>query len=141
MIDGKFPDYERIIPDDFKIKAVIKTSEFINSVKVASLFSGKVDDIKLSFISEKKKNFIEIKTESSEVGSQASMVPIRVKGEPKGKVALNNKYLLDGLQNILTDELIFSFNDAHTPLLISPYSEAKRPKDKDFIYLIMPIKG
>lgn len=137
LIDGKFPDYEKIIPEKFKGSAVINLAEFINGAKIASLFSGQVDDIELGFTKTK----LELKSQSAEVGSNISKINSKLKGASVNKIILNHKYLLDGLQNILTDEIKISFNDVRTPILIEPFSEAKRPKDRGFLYVIMPIKN
>lgn len=137
LIDGQFPDYQRIIPEKFKGQAMVNTNNFINNIKIASLFSGQVDEVALSFSGSK----LEINSESAEVGNNVSKLPIKLKGAGIKKITLNHKYLLGGLQNILTDEVRLAYNDAHTPVLLTPSSTAKRPKDKDFLYLIMPIKN
>lgn len=137
LIDGKFPDYEKIIPEKFKGSVIINLAEFINGAKIASLFSGQVDDVELGFAKTK----LELKSQSAEVGSNVSKINSKLKGAGVKKIILNHKYLLDGLQNILTDEIKMSFNDIHTPILLEPFSEARRPKDKGYLYLIMPIKN
>ena len=56
-----------------------------------------------------------------------------MKGEPN-KITVNSRYLLDGLNAIDTDEVVFCVNDAANPCLL-------RPKDKGgYLYLVMPIK-
>ena len=140
LLDGSFPDYERIIPGSFKTEAVLNVSSFASNVKLASLFSGRVDEISLKFAKSSRSKFLEVKAASGEIGSQESKLAVNIKKGGSGNISLNHRYLLEGLSNILTDEVMFLMNDGGTPVMFRPYSEARRPKDKDFLYLIMPIR-
>jgi len=47
LIEGEYPNYEEIIPNKFKTQIIIKRDEFLNQIKAASLFSGKVSEVKI----------------------------------------------------------------------------------------------
>lgn len=130
LIDGEYPDYEQIIPKNFKIKAVIKKQELLNSLKIASIFCGKTNDIKVKI----NKNNIEIISQDSEKGENKSEISAQVDGQII-EVAFNYKYLLDGLNNMEDEEIIFCFNEKNTPALILPI------KEKSYRYLVMPIRS
>ncbi len=49
IIEGSFPEYGEIIPKNIKTKAVFNRNELQEKIKSASLFSGKINDIKLKF--------------------------------------------------------------------------------------------
>lgn len=141
LIEGQYPDYEQIIPKKSKTQALILTSELLGAVKSASLFAGRTDEIKLSFKKSNNSAFLEIKAESDEKGSNVSRVKIKLNGLPN-EITFNYRYLLDGLHNILTDLVDLNINDDKAPALLKPFTEpGKRPKDKDYLYLIMPIKN
>lgn len=141
LIDGQYPDYEQIVPKKSKTQALALTSELLGAVKSASLFAGRTDEIKLSFKKSHNNAFLEIKAESDEKGSNVSRVKIKLNGLPN-EITFNYRYLLDGLHNILTDFVDLNINDDKAPALLKPFTEPdKRPKDKDYLYLIMPIKS
>ena len=47
LIEGEYPNYEEIIPKKFKTHVIIKRDEFLNQIKAASLFSGKINEVKI----------------------------------------------------------------------------------------------
>jgi len=142
LIEGQYPDYKQIIPQNFKSRALVLTKDILNAVKVASLFSGKIDEIKLQFKKPQRgQSVLELRSESGEIGSNVSQVKAKISGRG-GTIAFNHRYLLDGLQNIFTDYVELLINNDKTPAMLKPFTEpGKRPKDKDYLYLIMPIKN
>lgn len=130
LIDGQYPNYEQIIPKNFKTKIVINKQEFLNNLKVASVFCGKNNDIKLNI----NKYGIKITSKDSEKGENINKIHGEIDG-PELEIVFNYKYLFDGLNNIKEDDIIFNFNEKNTPSLITNL------KDKNYIYLIMPIKS
>src|SRR6185436_7524152 len=48
LIDGEYPNYQDIVPTKFKTNVVVKKDEFLSQIKTASLFSGKVNEVKIS---------------------------------------------------------------------------------------------
>jgi DNA polymerase-3 subunit beta len=47
LIEGEYPNYKEIIPRKFKTQLILQKQEFLSQIKAASLFSGKVNEIKL----------------------------------------------------------------------------------------------
>lgn len=141
LIEGQYPDYEQIIPKTSKTRALAATNQLLTAIKSASLFADRTDEIKLSFKSSGRNAILRVKAESGEKGSNVSEVKIKLDGT-SNIITFNYRYLLDGLQNILTDFVEFQVNDDKTPAILKPFAEPnKRPKDKDYLYLIMPIKS
>ncbi|MBD3245159.1 MAG: DNA polymerase III subunit beta [Candidatus Moranbacteria bacterium] len=135
IIDGNYPDYTQIIPKEFKTTTIIDRKEFLNSVKLASIFSGKdMNDVLIEVNSKKKK--IIISSQSKEVGKGV----YEIKGEIKGgdvKIILNHRYLVDGLNSIQEQNVELYLNKEDTPILIKPF---KKGKKSNFLYLLSPIK-
>lgn len=142
LIEGQFPDYEQIIPKKFKTTVNVLTQDIISAVKTASLFASRTDEVKLRFTKPKQgQAFLEIKAESTEKGSNMSRVKANLEGS-SNEIIFNYRYLLDGLQNILTDCVEMGLNDDKSPVVLKPFVEPnKRAKDKNYLYLIMPIKS
>jgi len=131
LIEGQYPDYQQIIPDSFQTEVVIGREELINNIKIASLFSGKINNIKLAINS--KKSLIEITAKDVDIGENKSQIETKIKGKDI-EIIFNYRYLLDGLNNILSDKIILGLNTNANPIVIRPVG------DDSYTYLVMPIK-
>ncbi len=132
LIEGQFPDYKQIIPTNHKTKAIASRNELIRAVKASSLFSqDKICDISLDF--PKNQNKILVSAVSAQKGESIAEVEAILSGNDNG-VAINYRYLLDGLNNIDAENIIIEIIDSNTPCLIKPEN------DNNYIYIVMPIK-
>lgn len=132
LIEGEYPNYQDIIPDKFKTHVVVKKDEFLNQVKTASLFSGKVNEVRLSINKEKQE--LEIFAASHDIGQHRSSLSVKVEGEPI-EVSFNYKYLIDGLLNIKSSEVVFDVSRQEGPCILKPVG------DSSYLYVLMPIKS
>ena len=131
LIEGSYPNYGQLISKQFETKLVLDKNEFLNTVKISSLFSGKINDLRLKVVP--KKSLVEIFSQDAEIGENIS----ELKGEISGKeteVIFNHKYLLDGLNNIDSNKIMFGLNGNTNPGILKPIG------DSSFTYIIMPIK-
>ena len=132
LIEGQYPDYKQIIPDQVNTKAIINKNELLRAVKTASIFSKTgINDINLDF--PKDKNQITITSESNQVGENVIKLSAETKGQDNG-IVVNYRYLLDGLNNINSEKIILKMVDGSTPCVIEPENNG------EYQYLIMPIK-
>jgi len=131
LIEGEYPNYQEIIPKKYKTQVIVKKDEFENKLKQAGLFSGKISEVKLNIDVKKKK--IKIYSESPEIGKNESYVSAKIKGEDMD-VSFNYKFLISGLQNIKSSEVIFELNGDDGPGVLKPVG------DENYIYVSMPIK-
>jgi len=132
LIDGQYPDYQQIIPKSFKIKASVKTDELKNAVKIAGFFTNiQVNSIKLKFDPLNSK--VEISAEAGEIGTSDSQIKAKIEGESI-EIVFNYKYILDALNNILSNQVVLEMNDSSSPVLLKPED------DENYFYIIMPIK-
>lgn len=132
LIEGEYPNYKEIIPAKHATQIILDRSEFLSQIKTASLFSGKINEVKVKTDSSNKN--LEISSQSAEIGRHESSVPIKFKGEPVN-VSFNYKYLMEGVANIKSSEIIFELNGDAGPGLIKPVG------DDSYIYVVMPIKN
>ena len=132
LIDGEYPNYQDIIPQKFKTTVTLKRDEFLNQIKIASLFSGKVNEVKLSVNSDKKE--IEVSAKSQDIGENKSSLPATISGDSV-EISFNYKFLVEGLQNIKSSEVIFSISKEDGPCILKPVG------DESYIYMVMPIKS
>ncbi len=132
LIEGQYPDYTQIIPTVNKNQIKVNTANLIKAVKTSSLFTKTgIYDIKLDFNTEAKE--IVISSSSSQTGENISSVEADISGETTN-IVLNYRYLLDGLQNINSENVLIELNNNNNPLVV------KSDVSEDYVYIIMPIK-
>ncbi len=132
-IEGNYPDYQPIIPKSFRTEAVVRKEELVLRVKSASLFSRTgLFDVSLAF--DPVAGDITVSATDAARGEHSAHTAAQVKGEAN-HVTLNSRYLLDGLNAIQTEELVFGMNDPASPCILRPKEDPVT-----FLYLVMPIK-
>ncbi len=130
VIDGVFPDYKQIIPKESKTEAIVLKQDLLHSLKIATIFSDKFNQIGVSVRPEHK--VFELKTKSSEVGENTSRLIATLSGEDVD-INFNYKYIIDCFQSIEADAVCMQFNGVNRPVVIRGVS------DKSFMYLVMPM--
>jgi DNA polymerase-3 subunit beta len=131
LIEGQYPDYQQIIPDSFQTQVVVNRGELINNIKIASLFSGKINDVKISILPNK--SLIKILSKDVDIGEHQSQIETKIEGKAV-EVIFNWRYLLDGLNNMLSDKVVLGLNNSTSPVVIRPVG------DMSYTYVVMPIK-
>lgn len=133
LIEGKFPDYEKIIPKSSKTRVDVKTDELSLVVRRVGLFARENNNnIKCTVTNDGK---LTISTDETKVGEEKAELSGKVEGE-NNKIALNSQYLLDVLNFIQADEVTFELDDKMSPAVIRITKEA----EKTYMYIIMPLK-
>jgi len=132
LIEGQYPDYKQIIPQASSTNAQVNKEEILRAVKAAAIFSKTgINDINLDFPSNKNK--VTITSASSQVGENTTEMDAKVSGKDNG-IVVNYRYLLDGLNNIKSEEIKIDIIDGSTPCIF------KSAMADNYIYVIMPIK-
>ena len=133
LVEGKYPDYQQIIPQQSNTKVILNVSEFINATKTASLFTRSgIYDVSLEFLPSKKE--VTISSANNQLGENVSGLSGESSGD-NNNIVVNYRYLLDGLQNIDASQVEISVIDGSNPCVLRPVG-----KDTDYLYIIMPIK-
>lgn len=131
LIEGKFPDYRRVIPPKFSVNTEVNIKELANAVERVALFStdGEYSVIKVVV----EENEMTIMSSSPEIGAGKEIIPCQTMGESL-KVAFNAKYILDILKNLESETAILSFNTSLSPVCV------KSPEDENYTYIITPVR-
>ena len=132
LIEGEYPNYGDIIPQNFKSSGVLKKDDFLNQIKTASLFAGKVNEVRISV--NPSKNEVGIFSKNPDVGESRSNVASKIEGEPI-EVSFNYKFLIDGLMNIKSSEVFLGVSKEEGPCILKPVGDAS------YLYVVMPIKS
>jgi len=132
LIEGQFPDYKQIIPENHKTEVIINRKDLIRAAKIASLFSKTgVNDVSLEI--PKGQNKMIVTSASGQSGESTTEIEASVNGDDNG-VVLNFRYLIDGLNNINEEFLKIKVLDSSAPCVL------RGEKDEQYTYVIMPIK-
>ncbi len=132
LIEGQYPNYQDIIPTKFKTNITLKKDEFLNQIKTASLFSNRNNEVK--FLINLTKKEVEISSQNPNIGENKSNLSAKIEGEPI-EISFNYKFLIDGLLNIKSSEVIFNISKEDGPAILKPVG------DPGYIYVVMPIKS
>ncbi len=131
-IDGAFPDYQKIIPENPITTVTVLKQDLSQIIKKAGVFSDKFNKINLNIDADNKK--IIIKTTNGEVGETEDTIGGVIEGE-SSSISINHKYIIDCLQSINSDSVILLFFGQGKPLVINGVG------DKTFTYLVMPMNN
>tara|TARA_Y100001968_G_scaffold333736_1_gene398852 strand:- start:15052 stop:16188 length:1137 start_codon:yes stop_codon:yes gene_type:complete len=132
-LDGVYPNYRQLIPDEFINKLKFNRLDFIASLeRIAVLADQHNNIVKISTIEDS--NTALITADAQDVGSGSESIPVQINGKID-QIAFNVKYLLEGLKVINTDEINLECNSPTTPAIFTPGEEKSK-----YIYLVMPVQ-
>lgn len=129
LLSGKFPDYEKLIPQSFVHSIIIKKAAMQDVIKRISSISQDNIPIKLDFES----GHITVSMNIREVGSSSEDFPVSY-GEENIQIAFNPDFLIEGLSVMDDDQITFNIVEPLKPVMI------KSVKNEDILYLLMPIR-
>ena len=132
LIEGEFPDYQKIIPQETKTKISLEREEFYQAVKIASVFARESANI-VKFVLKKGQMIITANAPS--MGENKTEINTKIKG-PELSIAFNYRFILDFLNAIPDEEeeVILEFNDALSPGVF------KIASDPSWLHIIMPVR-
>jgi DNA polymerase-3 subunit beta len=132
LIDGEYPQYQKLIPSKFECTATLAKNDLANIAKVSSLFAREsAGSVVLKLDKESKK--VIVQSVASQVGENSSSADAVVSAN--GEITLNSRYLMDALNVIEGDKVEINFNGKVDPLLI------RNPDKKDYLHIVMPLKS
>jgi DNA polymerase-3 subunit beta len=133
LLEGDYPDFEKIIPRESNIKILLDKEELLRAVKLASIFAREAANvIKIKAL----KDSIKVLAESSSAGSQEAKVDAKIeksRGE-EFEIAFNFRYLEDFLHSVTGEEVGMEFINSTSAGVF------KDTSDPDYLHLIMPVK-
>ena len=132
LIDGEYPAYQDIIPKKYETQIVLDRNEFLKQVRMASLFSGKINEVKLKV--DPKKSGVDFFSQNPDLGEHRSFLAGKVKGEPL-EVSFNHRFIINGIASIEGSEIILEMNKEEGPAVLRPVG------DSSYLYVVMPIKS
>ena len=130
VIDGKFPDYQKVIPKENTKTLTVASADFISSVeRVASVSIDRKEGVKL----ELSKDKLKLSVNSTNSGDGNEVVAAKYDGDDL-VIGFNSKYLIDIASEVEDNNLTFSLKNSTSPVIVFDNS------DKNSFYVIMPMK-
>jgi DNA polymerase-3 subunit beta len=130
VIDGKFPDYHRVIPQGYENGFLINRQSLLSAMQRASILSNeKYRGIRL-VISENNMKLITTNSEQEEAQEDIEVIY----NNEQIDIGFNVTYLIDVLSNIQYEQLNFLFKDSNSSCLVTI------PNNDDYKYVVMPMR-
>lgn len=130
LIDGKFPDYERVIPQNHPKQLHLARKPLHDALsRVAILTNEKFRGVRM-VLSEGTLKIVSSNTEQEEAQEE-----LEIDYHEEGlDIGFNVTYMLDVLNNVSTDEIVVRLNDGNSSALIT------LPGNETFKYVVMPMR-
>lgn len=132
LVDGAFPNYRQVIPEDFGILLKAKKKQLQESIERASLFVPERDgsSVLRFHITDSNLNIVS----KSEYGMVNENINIYTEGEELS-ILFNAKYLLDAFKTMDFDDLDIQMSGPLSPAVFRPLN------DESYLYLLLPLRG
>jgi DNA polymerase-3 subunit beta len=135
LVQGTFPDYEKLMPTSHGTKATIDLSGMVQATRAASIFARDGSGIIRVIVnpgSDGEAGSVKIISRAEEVGSNENELDASVEGE-ESKVAFNSKFLMDVLNVMSGDDV-----DIETTTPSSP-GVFRSAKHEGYTHVVMPM--
>ncbi len=130
LIDGQFPEYQRVIPKEGEKVVTLNKLRFQEGLKrIALLSADKSNAVKIGLA----ENQLRITSQNPDLGEAKDDIDVAYKS---GEVTIrfNARYLVDILSVLEGDEVVFELGDEHSPGVLRP------PGDKSYTAVVMPMR-
>jgi DNA polymerase-3 subunit beta len=135
MLDGTFPPYRHLLPQEITSTAVIEVAPFLDSVRRVALVTDKTVPLRLEFANAQ----LSLEAGAGEDAQATEILDILLTGEPIS-IAFNPTYLADGLQAVGTPFVQISFTGSSKPAILMGKAESNSSAIENYRYLLMPMR-
>lgn len=130
LVDGKYPDYRRVIVEGCDKTARIKKEELIKHLRpVSTMVDDKARAVKFSF----SQNILKLESKNPNFGSSYSEIEVEYTGE-KIAMSFNDRYLMDIINAGKGETIVLEMKDEKSPALITISGEP------EYICVVMPMR-
>ena len=130
LIEGQFPNYNRVIPESQSFEVIVKREELVEAVKrVSLLVENKSRRIFLNITN----GMIELNSEESEIGVATEEIECAYEGNDT-LIALNYSYLVDPLRVIENENIKLLFTESNKAITLQSAEES------DYFHIVMPMQ-
>jgi DNA polymerase-3 subunit beta len=127
-IDGQFPNYRQLLPEQFEHEVLLPREEALEVVRRVSLMAQRNSPLRLRFADGE----LTVSAITQDVGEARESLPAPFTGDPM-EIGFNAEFLRDGLDSVDADSVKFKLISPLRPAVLEGESD-------DYVYLIMPIR-
>jgi len=130
VIDGRFPDYSKVVPKENDKTLKIKLNEFKNSIeRVTTVSLDRKEGLKMII----SKDVLQLTVNNPNSGEGIENINVQFNSKDMN-ISFNSRYLIDIASQIEDDSIIINLKDGASPVLIKDLS------DKNSFHVVMPMK-
>lgn len=130
LLEGKFPNYQKIIPEETTYKVILDRKQFEEAIKRVSIL---IENKTKSIFFQLKTNTMLISSEESEIGKAQDEINCHY-GGPEILLVFNYNYILEPLRVINDPKIELDFNDAQRTVILKPLGS------NNYLNIIMPLQ-
>jgi DNA polymerase-3 subunit beta len=131
-LSGQFPNYDLVVPKNNDKTVPLNAERITQAIRQAALMA---DERSRSVKFEFNDNRLSITSQSADIGDAKVVIPVDYNGSSV-TIGFNAQYLLDFLNNVSADEILFEFKDEQSPALMRPAND----EGFDYKYVVMPMR-
>ena len=130
LIDGSFPDYKRVIPNENNNILEIDREKLLAAVdRVSTIANEKSPVIKFKLL----KDVINLNTVNTENSTATEDIILDYKGD-EFEIGFNSKYIMDIVNNLEDEKISINFKDGSSPII------ANEKSNSNLVYVLMPMR-
>lgn len=135
LIDGKFPDFQVIIPKGYKTRTILDAGELLKACKQAGIIAREGSNVVRFHLQPgaDESGKVKLLSASAETGESEIELDATVEGQEL-EIAFNVKFLQDALEAISTKRVVIETNTHNTPATIRPEG-----KEEEYLCILMPM--
>jgi DNA polymerase-3 subunit beta len=135
LVQGTFPKYSQLIPQNFAGRATMTVAEFLRACKMASIFARDGSGIVRLIMTpggDLGPGKIVVSSKSEELGEDVGEIDATVEGQ-EAKIAFNGKYLTDVLSVLKEQKITLETTNPSSPGVIKPVGT------DNYLHVVMPM--
>ena len=132
LINGNYPDTNKLIPEKFNLKVKVNLNDFYNAIDRASLLTNTEEKNIIRL--ETKGDTMIISSNIPEIGNVEEKIIVKKDNKVDIKISFSSKYMLDAIKTFDSNEIELSFNGEIKPIILNYVDK------NDLIQLILPIR-
>lgn len=136
LIEGQFPNYQRVIPTSYQKRLTIEAQPFLQAVRRASIV-GRNNANRVTLNTEGDK--LTITAESGTEGNAYEELEVAREGEDI-RIAFNAKYLMDVLGAIDSEGVYLELSEPLKPGVVRPVPSSEEPDENEYLCVLMPMQ-
>ena len=132
LIEGRFPDVDRVIPKEITAHVTVETASFQQAIRGAALFGGNADARPV--VLEVSQGCLHVRARGDDTGDAEADLTAELDGELP-PIAVNTRLLVDALDATSAARIQISWSSSHTPIVLREEGR----EDSAAVVIIMPL--